>query len=230
MASIQLGYAVQVKESGAGGVLVEPAPQLDAYEDFRDQYAADQPTGSIPFWGSAPDAWDTVVLGGVALPGIATPSGWLEQRLFKKRSPKKHGQTVVFNGWGAAQVEVRLEIWTPDQWEAFVGVVKRIVIPPPKKGVPPPLSISHPAVAVLGVTAVHVEKIYMPKMIRPGVMQIDLKCEQFLPDELRPAAGGTNKQTFDITTLGPGALNRPAGGAAPTTNPKPSTKANLAGP
>lgn len=227
MAGITIGYAVKVR-STQSGPLVEPSAQLQAYEDWRDQYAADQPTGQIPFPGSAPDAWDTVVLAGIALPGIATVAGFMEQRVHKKQSPKKHGQTVTFLGWAAAPVDVKLQVWTPDQWDALLVVMKKILVPLPKKGIPPPVSIAHPSLTSLGISSVYVMKVGAPRPMK-GIVQVELKCEQFLPDELRAAGSGTNKKTWDLTDQGPGALNHPAGAAAPT-NPKPSTKAGLKGP
>ncbi len=164
---------------------------------------------AVPFWGEAPDAYDTVVLAGVALPGIATVKGHIEQRVKRKTLKGSHGQTFTFQGWGAAEIAISLALWTKEHWTSFDDLVSRILYPPLKRGAPAPLSVSHPFLTVLRVRTLYVLKIFAPEEKRKHLYEVKLACAQFLPDELRASSVSTNTQVYNLLDHGPGALAAP---------------------
>lgn len=87
----------------------------------------EQVASGTPFWGDAPDAYDTVVLGGQALPGIVTPRGQaFSVRADKKRAAGQDGESLTVTGVDPAEFELTIRMWTPDHLKAFAAVAKLV--------------------------------------------------------------------------------------------------------
>lgn len=81
----------------------------------------------VPFWCDAPDAYDTVILAGQALPGIVTPRGKaFSVRADGKRAAGQDGESLTVTGIDPADFELVVKMWTPEHLKAFAEIAKLI--------------------------------------------------------------------------------------------------------
>lgn len=75
-------------------------PNSPGYQDIGTTQTSSTTSSvgdGVPYWGTQPDAYDTVVIAGLPLPGLCSVKGeGFEMRHEKKRPPGKHGATVKF--------------------------------------------------------------------------------------------------------------------------------------
>jgi hypothetical protein len=91
----------------------------------------------VAFWGDAPEAWDTVIIEGLALPGTCDIRGeGFEQRVHRIKARGKHGSTHRYVGTANVDFEVIVKLWTAQHLRDFETLVDLIThAPPPKKRV-----------------------------------------------------------------------------------------------
>ena len=75
--------------------------------------------GFNPFWEDSPAQWDTVVLQGVNLPGIATVDGMLGRKLDVLSPPGSDGATIRDKGYEPAKIVITLRLWAREQFDAL---------------------------------------------------------------------------------------------------------------
>lgn len=149
---------------------------------------------AVPFWGSNPDAWDTVIINGrTRLPGLAKLSGSIKRQVDKKKPAGRHGTSVTYLGTEAAEFEIKLSLWTAEHLSAFTSMIRAIMSKQPEKlGATtqnktlikaPIIDVYHPLLAIYGVTRMHVLSQKMPEMTEPGVYEASLECLEYLPPE-----------------------------------------------
>lgn len=117
---------------------------------------------------------NTCKLGGVESPGIC--------EIYGASSPRKWdeiegygwvGGLLVFHGLPLSKFSVRCTLYTDahwEQWERF----RRVVARPPIGTRPRALSIEHPQLAELGITAAVVEEVYAAHQVGNGVWEIEI--------------------------------------------------------
>lgn len=106
---------------------------------------------SIPKWGTGgvgPEIeqlspWDTLVLGGITLPGRATVRAHRGRKHDRKRALGADGETFTDQGAEAAELDLTITIWRPEQMDDLVQALDRL-LPAPRK--------TTPAAAVPGLT------------------------------------------------------------------------------
>jgi len=99
---------------------------------------------SIPQWeigGVAPEAqelspWDTLVLGGVKLPGRARLHARRGRKHDRKSGPGSDGESFTDLGAQAAEVDITITVWTEQQMQALVDALDKL-LPVPKKPASP---------------------------------------------------------------------------------------------
>lgn len=69
----------------------------------------------IPFWDDAPAAWDTLSLGGLTMPGLASISGRVARKMDTRSRAGADGATVRDRGYEPAQLEIHVKVWTREQ-------------------------------------------------------------------------------------------------------------------
>jgi len=69
----------------------------------------------VPFWDEAPEAWDTLSLGGLTLPGVATVSGQAGRKMDTRSRPGADGARVRDRGYEPARLQIQIKTWTKDQ-------------------------------------------------------------------------------------------------------------------
>jgi hypothetical protein len=112
-----------------------------------------------PFWNDDPTSWDTVVIGGVTLPGLARIEGLeLASKWDVKEAPGSDGATETYQGYTPAAFQIVLRMWERDQWLAFLKLATRFR-PRPGKNTPDPVDVVHPELAVWGISRAIVRKL-----------------------------------------------------------------------
>lgn len=71
------------------------------------------------FWDDSPDLWDTVLLGGDPLPGIARVTATHGRKLDSKSAPGSNGARIIDKGFQPAKVDITLKLWTKEQLETW---------------------------------------------------------------------------------------------------------------
>lgn len=148
-----------------------------------------------PFWGS-PDnegdtflanPWDTLVMRGQQFPGrvevIATPA----RKADTKSGAGVNGGRTTLQGYTPATVEIKVNLWTDDQWAQWQRVLA-VIWPGPGKKDPDAFDVYHPSLAVLGIKACVVVSVGTPQ---PGdvfgAKVISLKAVEYQPPAKKKA-------------------------------------------
>lgn len=134
---------------------------------------------SIPHPEDDGDAWDMLVLGNFAMPGIWTVTGDVARDLDKKKSKGKDGQRIKDNGYLNAEIVLIGQMTDRDDWKVMINAMKDIH--PRKKGsATEPLACEHPVLAFLGITNVYVQRISSPRIV-DGILEIRIAVLEWLP-------------------------------------------------
>lgn len=187
-------------------------------------------TPSIPFWGEAPEVWDSVSLGGVEIPGICRVAGTgLRVRKKSNRAAGNDGAGVSMLGLDVVSFSIEVKLWTREHLEAFREIIR--LAKPRKKAIQKtetktvsrtvgydlvPLSVSHPALDLFGISECTVESVSLPVERSPGLWASTIQCTEFSASRSR----GVSRPTGGVGILD--------GIGAAIDSPRPS-KAN-AGP
>lgn len=108
-----------------------PAAHQDIGSKQRGKSSNAAPAG-VPFWGTAPDSYDTVTIAGIALPGICAVKGkGFEMRAQHKKVAGEHGETLVYLANEPAEWQVHILMTTEEHLRAFERLVP--IFKPPHK-------------------------------------------------------------------------------------------------
>ncbi len=138
--------------------------------------------GEIAFWANSKtdgQDWDTVVLAGIRMPGIASVQPSTSRNLDIKPSKGKDGPTITDNGYNAAPVAISLTIHNREDWKKIQEIFPKIIHPRKKGGERQPVDIFHPVTSFLGISQIYIRGI-KPKMSNQ-VLTIDLDCVEWFP-------------------------------------------------
>lgn len=80
----------------------------------------------VPFWDDAPGAWDTLSLGGVTVPGLASVSGQVARKMDTRSRAGADGATVRDRGYEPAQLEIHVKVWTAEQLAQLEDLIASI--------------------------------------------------------------------------------------------------------
>lgn len=173
--------------------------------------------------------WDYLVLGGYQVPGVLEepPKAEASRKADKKNGPGLDGATLTWQGYEPPDVSFKILIWKRDQWEAWQDLYPLIL---PRPGKPPsaPFSVSHPALAILGITEIAITKVSAPeKASVRGAMRITIQGVQWV----KPKQVGTS--TPKAASAGvPATVHDQKGGytpavVGPPAPPQPPSKFNV---
>jgi hypothetical protein len=128
---------------------------------------------TLAHWDEPEAPWDRLQLGPHVMPGIwEITSGECARQVDHKKTKDKDGARIHDMGLLPPRLSARGRMVTVEDWEMLQQIMPDIH-PKKKGGIKFPLSIFHPAVAVLGVLQVYVERIRPPE-IKDGVLEISL--------------------------------------------------------
>ncbi len=75
---------------------------------------------------AAPDTWDTLVIGDDAYPGEATVEISKKYNFEKKKAAGKSGEDKTFKGVETAKLKIKIRVWTDEDYQMLVGMIKKI--------------------------------------------------------------------------------------------------------
>lgn len=160
----------------------------------------------VPYWESAPLLWDTVIIGGLKMPGIARVSGGIGRKINTQAIPgDESGGTQTDLGYDGGRATITLKFWTQEHLDTF-GLFADKYRPKKDEEKPAPLDVIHPALAVVGMRSLTLEKLGLPEPTSsPGVYEAVLDFLEFIP-EIKAGQGEANllanAGSTDITDLG----------------------------
>lgn len=134
--------------------------------------------GSLSHWDEPEAPWDRLQLGVHVLPGVwEITSGECARQVDHKKTKDKDGARIKDLGLLPPRFSAKGKMVSPEDWDALQDIIPDIN--PRKNGGPKfPLSIFHPAIAVLGVTTVYVERIRPPEL-HDGILEISIDMIEF---------------------------------------------------
>lgn len=184
--------------------------QFDPNEDFTGNGGSNIANESdfidssnVPFWGDAPQSWNTIILGGFKLPGVVTVLGKaFEVRADRKKIPGVSGETLTTLGREPCEPEIKVKLWKKQHLTDFLSLIKSF-LPVGSQVLPPPVTVIHPALAMFKVRAIRVMKCSYPVETQPGVFEVTLNFREFFAGK-----GGKPKtdKSPKIVNEGPGAV------------------------
>lgn len=155
---------------------------------------------AVAFWGNGShigklfsgDPWDTVVIGGMKLPGLCEVRGLAQLELDKKKPKGSNGVTLTVTGYEPGPFEITCTVWTSEQWDWLQDWINKFWALPRKsrpttvekkvrtgsnpdgspkiskvssknKASQVALQIEHPALAVLGISSCVVQAVSIPE-------------------------------------------------------------------
>lgn len=159
-------------------------------------YGPQPQANSIPFWdvpaasldlGSAGmSPWDTVLIGGTALPGRCSVRTKKHKRIDIKKSKGSSPPTMTLLGYNPAEVEITVGIWTPDQFR-FLSNMMLSLLPKPRTKSSVATSadavdIYHPSLVLLDIRSVIIEGIEALEQSTPkGLWTTKVRCLEWAP-------------------------------------------------
>ncbi len=130
----------------------------------------------------SPNPYDVVVIAGRKTPGVAKVHAVPSRKVDRKKPAGSDGERPTFHGYVAAEVDVRIWIWTPDQLEVYDALVREVLWPAQSKQDPVALSIYHPELDRLRIKSV---AIVSPSTLDDGRVPQErvamIKCVEFAP-------------------------------------------------
>ncbi len=163
--------------------------------------------GGIPWWHDRTFLWETLILGGEVIPGLAAVDTEVERKLDIQPIKGGDGATIADEGYVPAPVQIAIKLWLAEQWRVWQFVLP-VIHPRQQGGVRSPLEIQHPATDALGIETIYIRKISSPRGEGGGVRIITIDAVQWFPapkaakTSKKPKVGAVDPKDFDIT--GPG--------------------------
>lgn len=134
----------------------------------------------IPSPFDAPDAWDTLDLGGVVFTGAFKFSGTaLKRKLDRRHAPGRDGARVRDKGYDIAELTLTLRCVEPEHWgelEALVALLFPRSADPAGRNAH---NCNHPALALAGITRVYATEMDVPDPDEKGSVSVTIKLVEY---------------------------------------------------
>lgn len=188
--------------------------------------------------------WNYCTIAGQKTPGIAEVQVTPKLKLDQKKANGRHGSTHTKTGYDDAEVDIKIYMWTPEQWAVYEQHIVPIIWPPAKPDAQEAqqsnnktkkretafdgaLSFVHPNAALYRVSAVVVTS---PSGREPGRVvgegMVRIKAKQWqAPSTKKKPVTKTVKKGYDVT---PEYKKDSSKGDAPPSPVKGATKATYA--
>lgn len=155
-------------------------------------------SNAFPTWsgagGIADDAWNTVILGNVTIPGMCSVKG-LDAGLKADKRRKRGADGATSRDLGIEPSKFTIEtVLTEDDWPAWLVALPKIN-PRTVGRVRQPVEIVHPAPNMVGVTQVRIVKLQMDPPTARGGMLIKIQLEEWFGESKDIKQGPTQPST-----------------------------------
>lgn len=128
----------------------------------------------LPHWDEVGGPWDGLQLGVYLMPGVWKIGGdGCSRQVDHKKTKNKDGARIKDLGVLPARFNARGTMVSMADWATLQTIIPDIN-PKKKGGLRFPLAIFHPAVALLGITTIYVEKVRPPEVDERGIMTIEI--------------------------------------------------------
>lgn len=175
--------------------------------------------GQTPFWEDSPEQWDTFVVQGKALPGIARVDAKGGRKIDVNSPPGADGARLRDKGYNPFRITVTLEMWTRDhlnEWQTIGAALaaRRQAFQGPasttsttsastrttvQRNTRVALDVAHPALSdpAVNVRRAYLEEISALKLTPKKTMQVVLTFIEY-----RPPTATRNATAVQTGTLG----------------------------
>lgn len=179
--------------------------------------------------GKGSSAWHTMLVGGSPLPGVASVKPKKGHKVDKKAGLGEDGATTTIQGKQLASATITLRTYKPEHIEELQGWLA--ILFPSGNPSSDPYAVSHPALAMLGITALFFETVdSLGPMAAPEQERLEVVFTVTEVRKAKPMQGGGSKTPqgkVDVGTLGPGFGKGPKG--VPKAGGKTPPKVTLPG-
>jgi hypothetical protein len=129
--------------------------------------------GGLAFFDDVDGSWDRMQIGPRVMPGVwEVVSGECARQVDHKKTKGKDGARIKDLGVLPGRFQLKGRMCTEADWDVLQDVIPEIN-PKKKGGLRNPVTIFHPAVALLGITTIYVERIRPPE-VSHGILTITM--------------------------------------------------------
>lgn len=170
--------------------------------------------------------WEVIYMAGRRVPGLCEVEFKREHRIDKRAANGVDYQSITSLGYNGADVQIKIRMWTPQQWIDFQAITVPSIQPRPGKpnARPKAVKTEHPALAVWGTKSLFVTHVGGPKPTNiPQAREILITCSDVAPQV----------QVGTATQKGGGVSSEPnkfTGQPAKPSAPPPSASINTPTP
>lgn len=191
------------------------------------------PLSTVPYWDVPPGSlepsglnlhpWDTIFFGGQRFPGIARVKSKKHKRVDVKKKKGESAATMTFVGYGPAEIDVTLLIWTQTHLNDLQQLMPMLLPKPVRPGVATnfsPIDVSFPSLVLMNIRSLIVVAVDALEPASPrGAYSMKISClEYYQPAKSDQTATAKGSSTFTANAaIKSGATNQAA------STPKPST-------
>lgn len=191
--------------------MADPFVDLTATQSAETSFTS---SSGVPFWGDAPESWDTVSIAGWSLPGLCRVGGKVKRRVDSKKAAGVNGKRITYVSDDVAEFSVTVRMWTADHLKTYEKLLKFLrslvlsssegasmktgaaerLIDQRKKALPDsskfplvPVEIRHPALDLLRIKAAHVMEYGLPEPdgdAAEGIYLATIEFEEYVPDSI----------------------------------------------
>ena len=137
----------------------------------------------VPFWATSPEVWDTLVLAGVSMPGVARVAVSRTRKLEIKGARGSDGAVYTITGYDPAEVSITLTMHTEAQFVEAVKILEALGpgVASAKKAKSLAVDISHPQTQLgAPISSIIIESV-AHDMPDNGIFTLQIKAHEFLP-------------------------------------------------
>jgi hypothetical protein len=128
---------------------------------------------ALAYWDDEDAAWDLLYLNEQLMPGVwEIVSGECSRQVDHKKTKDKDGAKIRDLGLLPARFTAKGQIVTREDWRALQAMLPIINPRTPGKE-RSPLTIYHPAITLIGVQIVYVEKLRVPE-VKKGILEVQI--------------------------------------------------------
>jgi hypothetical protein len=169
---------------------------------------------AVSFWYDQPEAWDTLLLSGARVPGLARVEAKVGRRLDVRKPRGASGARLIDEGYDPAQVSITIQVWE----KAHLGPLQSLVaqLRPKRAGDPTAYSVGHPQLQFLGIAAIYIKEISTLRPAGSGIYEVSIQGIEFVPLPPKGTGGakkvGPDFREHDTPSVGnlPSVKRRPA--------------------
>lgn len=140
----------------------------------------------VPWWYDAPEVWDTLVLAGTPMPGIATVEVQRARKVDVKGARGTDGAEYTLTGYEPATVSIELTMWDKDTFDRAAELLEALGpgIAKAKAAKNLAVDISHPATQLgAPITAIVITDTQYG-MPNNGQWAIKMSATEYLPAKI----------------------------------------------